>query len=209
MAQRFENDFEKWLLTFDVSLSFEDIRKKSLYEAVEIIISKFVLPLEGNAYVQYFLDIVLERDIRNQAGIADFLSYWDKNAHKFSIPSPEGNNAVRIMTIHKSKGLEFPVVIMPFAEEDYSRKPKDKLWLDAEDADLGVPKALIDNSSAVEGFGESASAVFNLKKQEELLDNINVLYVALTRAEEQLYIISQSLNEKKDGEFPNNMIQKN
>jgi ATP-dependent exoDNAse (exonuclease V) beta subunit len=34
------------------------------------------------------------------------------------------------MTIHKSKGLEFPVVIMPFAEEDYSRKPKDKLWLD-------------------------------------------------------------------------------
>jgi len=205
MAQRLENDFEKWLLTFDVSLSFEDIRKKSLYEAVEIIISKFVLPSEGNAYVQYFLDIVLERDIRNQAGIADFLSYWDKNAHKFSIPSPEGNNAVRIMTIHKSKGLEFPVVIMPFAEEDYSRKPKDKLWLDAEDSDLGIPKALIDNSSAVEGFGESASLVFNLKKQEELLDNINVLYVALTRAEEQLYVISQSLKERKDGEFPNNM----
>ncbi|WP_456313501.1 UvrD-helicase domain-containing protein [Pseudomonas shirazensis] len=205
MGQRIENDFEKWLLTFDVSLSFENIRKKSLYEAVEIIISKFVLPSEGNAYVQYFLDIVLERDIRNQAGIADFLAYWDKNAHKFSIPSPEGNNAVRIMTIHKSKGLEFPVVIMPFAEEDYSRKPKDKLWLDTEDADLGVPKALIDNSSAVEGFGESASVVFNLKKQEELLDNINVLYVALTRAEEQLYIISQAIKERKDGEFPSNM----
>jgi len=205
MAQKIENDFEKWLLTFDVSLSFEDIRKKSLYEAVEIIISKFVLPSEGNAYVQYFLDIVLERDIRNQAGIADFLGYWDKNAHKFSIPSPEGNNAVRIMTIHKSKGLEFPVVIMPFAEEDYNRKPKDKLWLNAEDSDLGIPKALIDNSSAVEGFGESASAIFNLKKQEELLDNINVLYVALTRAEEQLYVISQSVKERKDGEFPNNM----
>ena len=205
MAQKFESDFEKWLLTFDVSLSFEDIRKKSLYEAVEIIISKFILPSEGNAYVQFFLDIVLERDIRNQAGIADFLSYWDKNAEKFSIPSPEGNNAVRIMTIHKSKGLEFPVVIMPFAEEDYNRKPKDKLWLDAENSDLGVPKALVDNSSAVEGFGESASAVFNLKKQEELLDNINVLYVALTRAEEQLYVISQSLKERKDGDFPNNM----
>lgn len=205
MNQKLENDFEKWLLTFDVSLSFEDIRKKSLYEAVEIIISKFILPSEGNAYVQYFLDIVLERDIRNQAGIVDFLSYWDKNVEKFSIPSPEGNNAVRIMTIHKSKGLEFPVVIMPFAEEDYNRKPKDKLWLDTEEVDLGVPKALIDNSSAVEGFGESASVVFNLKKQEELLDNINVLYVALTRAEEQLYIISQSVKQRKDGDFPNNM----
>ena len=205
MAQKFESDFEKWLLTFDVSLSFENIRKKSLYEAVEIIISKFVLPSEGNAYVQFFLDIVLERDIRNQAGIADFLSFWNKNAEKFSIPSPEGNNAVRIMTIHKSKGLEFPVVIMPFAEEDYNRKPKDKLWLDTEDTNLDVPRALIDNSSAVENFGESASAVFNLKKQEELLDNINVLYVALTRAEEQLYIISQAVKEKKDGGFPNNM----
>lgn len=205
MAKNFESDFEKWLLTLDVSFSFDDIRKKSLYEAVEIIISKFIIPAEGNAYVQYFLDIILERDIRNQAGIADFLSYWDKNSNKFSIPSPEGNNAVRIMTIHKSKGLEFPVVIMPFAEEDYNRKPKDKLWLDTEDVDLGIPKALVDNSSAVENFGESASTVFNLKKQEELLDNINVLYVALTRAEEQLYIISQSLKEKKDGEFPNNM----
>lgn len=205
MSYKLEKEFENWLLTFDVSFSFEDVRKKSLYEAVEIIISKFILPSEGNAYVQFFLDIVLERDIRNQAGIADFLVFWDKNAEKFSIPSPEGNNAVRIMTIHKSKGLEFPVVIMPFADEDYNRKPKDKLWLDTEEIDLGVPKALVDNSSAVEGFGESASAVFNLKKQEELLDNINVLYVALTRAEEQLYVISQSLKAKNDGEYPNNM----
>ncbi len=158
---------------------------------------------EGNAYVQYFLDIVLERDVRNQAGIADFLSFWDKNAAKFSIPSPEGNDAVRIMTIHKSKGLEFPVVIFPFAEEDYNRKPKDKLWLNAEEQDLGLPKVLIDNSSAVEGFGEEAAEVYNQKKQEELLDNINVLYVALTRAEEQLYVIS-NMNLSGKGEVSKN-----
>jgi ATP-dependent exoDNAse (exonuclease V) beta subunit/very-short-patch-repair endonuclease len=158
---------------------------------------------EGNAYVQYFLDIVLERDIRNQAGISDFLNFWDKNAEKFSIPSPEGNNAVRIMTIHKSKGLEFPVVIMPFAEEDYNRKPKDKLWLNAEEETIGLPKVLIDNSSAVESFGEEASLVYNQKKQEELLDNINVLYVALTRAEEQLYVIS-NMNLSRKGEVPKN-----
>ncbi len=158
---------------------------------------------EGNAYVQYFLDIVLERDIRNQAGISDFLNFWDKNAEKFSIPSPEGTNAVRIMTIHKSKGLEFPVVIFPFAEEDYNRKPKDKLWLNAEEQDFGLPKVLIDNSSAVEGFGEEAAEVYNQKKQEELLDNVNVLYVALTRAEEQLYVIS-NMNLSSKGEIPKN-----
>jgi ATP-dependent exoDNAse (exonuclease V) beta subunit len=192
------------LLQFNLDLSFQNLRKKSLYEAVEIIVSKFLDPaLRASSYVQYFLDIVLERDIRNQAGVADFLDFWDKSAEKFSIPSPEGTNAVRIMTIHKSKGLEFPVVIMPFAEEDYSRKPKDKLWLNAEETTVGLPKVLIDNSSAVEGFGEDARELYTIKKQEELLDNINVLYVALTRAEEQLYIIS-SKNLSSKGEVPNN-----
>jgi ATP-dependent exoDNAse (exonuclease V) beta subunit len=211
-----EKEFESWLESFHVNLSFQNIRKKSLYEAVEIIINKFLTnsitqvapapPLgAGGAYIQYFLDIVLERDIRNQAGISDFLNYWDKNAEKFSIPSPEGTNAVRIMTIHKSKGLEFPVVIFPFAEEDYTRKPKDKLWLSNEEEAVELPKILIDNTSSVEGFGEAAKAVYDSKKQEELLDNINVLYVALTRAEEQLYVISQQLKPKKDGEYPSNM----
>jgi len=199
-----ETEFESWLLQYNFGLSFQNLRKKSLYEAVEIIVSKFLDPaLRASSYVQYFLDIVLERDIRNQAGVADFLDFWDKSAEKFSIPSPEGTNAVRIMTIHKSKGLEFPVVIMPFAEEDYSRKPKDKLWLNAEEATVGLPKVLIDNSSAVEGFGEDALELYTIKKQEELLDNINVLYVALTRAEEQLYIIS-SKNLSSKGEVPKN-----
>jgi ATP-dependent exoDNAse (exonuclease V) beta subunit len=200
-----EKEFENWLESFHVNLSFQNIRKKSLYEAVEILITKFLNLKVGNSYIQYFLDIVLERDIRNQAGISDFLNYWDKNAEKFSIPSPEGTNAVRIMTIHKSKGLEFPVVIFPFAEEDYNRKPKDKLWLSNEEEAVELPKILIDNTSSVEGFGDAAKAVYDSKKQEELLDNINVLYVALTRAEEQLYVISQQLKPKKDGEYPSNM----
>ena len=199
-----ETEFENWLLQFNLDLSFQNLRKKSLYEAVEIIVSKFISPaLRTSSYVQYFMDIVLERDIRNQAGVADFLDFWDKSGEKFSIPSPEGTNAVRIMTIHKSKGLEFPVVIMPFAEEDYSRKPKDKLWLNAEEETVGLPKVLIDNSSAVEGFGEDALELYTIKKQEELLDNINVLYVALTRAEEQLYVIS-SKNLSSKGEIPKN-----
>jgi ATP-dependent exoDNAse (exonuclease V) beta subunit len=205
MYKKKETEFEQWLTNFDISLSFQDIRKKSLYESVETIISKFLHSQNGNAYIQYFLDIVLERDVRNQAGITDFLNYWDKNAEKFSIPSPEGKNAVRIMTIHKSKGLEFPVVIMPFADEDYSRSPKNKLWIDAEEDDFGLPKVLIDNSKAVEGFGDAAKTVYVQKSQEELLDNVNVLYVALTRAEEQLYIISDMNLDSKGVARKNNM----
>jgi ATP-dependent exoDNAse (exonuclease V) beta subunit len=205
MANVNEMDFENWLESFDVRLSFQNIRKKSLYEAVEIIVSKFLNLNKSNAYVQYFMDIVLERDIRNQAGISDFLNFWDKNSEKFSIPSPEGNNAVRIMTIHTSKGLEFPVVIMPFADEDYSRSPKNKLWIYTEVEDFGLPKVLIDNSKAVEGFGEAAKLVYDQKSQEELLDNINILYVALTRAEEQLYVISNMNLDSKGVVKKNNM----
>jgi hypothetical protein len=52
---------------------------------------------------------------------------------------------------------------MPFAEEDYSRKPKDKLWLDGEEMDFGLPK--VDNSSAVEGFGVEAKSVMTKRSR--------------------------------------------
>ena len=204
MEEADEKAFENWLAKVVDLISFQDIRKKSLYEAVEIIISKCIPPKNKSAYIQYFLDIVIERDIRNQSGISDFLNYWDKNSQKFSIPSPEGKNAVRIMTVHKSKGLEFPVVILPFADEDYNKKPKDKLWLNAEEETFGLPKVLIDNNSAVESYGEDAKLVYEQKKQEDLLDNINVLYVALTRAEEQLYVISRMVETNKEGAYPYN-----
>ena len=200
-----ETAFENWLAEKGITISFANIRKKSLYEAVEVIISTFIRRDVSNAYIQYFLDIVLERDIKNQMGISDFLDFWAKNAHKLSIPSPETADSVKIMTIHKAKGLEFPVVIFPFADEDFSKKPKDKLWLDSDVDVFGIPKVLIDNSSAVANYGDSASLIYNQKKQEELLDNINVLYVALTRAEEQLHIIS-SMNLTSKGEFPKNCV---
>lgn len=204
MELKTEPEFQKWLSNSKIDLNFQNIRKKSLYEATEIIISKAIALKKRNAYVQYFLDIILERDVRNQAGIADFLNYWDKNGDKLSIPSPEGNDAVRIMTIHKSKGLEFPVVIFPFAEEDFSKGPREKIWLNADEKTMGLPKVLVDKNSRVVGYGEEASTTYLQKKQEDLLDTINVLYVALTRAEEQLHIIS-SMNIGKKGDLPNNM----
>jgi ATP-dependent exoDNAse (exonuclease V) beta subunit len=200
-----ESDFEQWLKGFGISLSFADIRKKSLYEAAETIITVVLNSKRNSAYIQHFLDIVLERDARNNSGISDFLEYWDKSSDKFKIPSPEGSDAVQIMSIHKSKGLEFPVVIFPFAEENYSLQKKDKLWISADQEEFGLPKVLIDNSKAVEGFGETAKATFVEKSQEQLLDNINVLYVALTRAEEQLYVISSLFKPNKEGTYPNNM----
>jgi ATP-dependent exoDNAse (exonuclease V) beta subunit len=71
-----------------------------------------------------------------------------------------------------------------------------------EEMDFGLPKVLVDNSSAVEGFGVEAKSVYDQKKQEELLDNVNVLYVVLTRAEEQLCHFKYEFVQK--GEVPKN-----
>ena len=184
-----EQELEQFLLQYNYSISFADSRKKALYEAVEQIIATF-LPQQTNvSYVQYFLDLVLERDMKYQSSTSDFLEYWERVGFKQSIPSPEGEQAVRIMTIHKSKGLEFPVVIYPFADD--STRPIDpKVWIPVEEKEVGLTQALVKKSKKLETINEDTKEVFESKSQEELLDMINVIYVALTRAEEQLYVIS-------------------
>ena len=78
------------MLQYNYSISFADSRKKALYEAVEQIIATF-LPQQTNvSYVQYFLDLVLERDMKYQSSTSDFLEYWERVGFKQSIPSPEG-----------------------------------------------------------------------------------------------------------------------
>ena len=147
----------------------------------------------------------IEQDLKKQAGVSDFLLYWDNNSHKLSIPSPEEKDAVRIMTIHSAKGLEFPIVIFPFAEENYSQYKGDKIWISANEEITGLPKVLVSKNAAVESFGELATEVYQ-QKQEDLLDNVNVLYVAMTRAKEQLYVISgMQTKGKTTDEYPNNM----
>lgn len=197
-----EKEFEAWLLDFGYAFSFENIRKKSLYETAEIIVAVF-LKDANNVYIMSFLDLILEQNIRNQSSIDDFLVFWKDKGFEKSIPSPK-RNAVQILTIHKSKGLEFPVVIFPFADEDYSRSRKDKLWVDNEIKEIELSRVLVDNIKSVENYSEKASETLYHKNQEELLDNINILYVALTRAVEQLHVIS-SMRFLKNGSLPNTM----
>ncbi|SEH96692.1 ATP-dependent exoDNAse (exonuclease V) beta subunit (contains helicase and exonuclease domains) [Paenimyroides aquimaris] len=196
--------FQTYLKNFGIAVDFKELRKNNLYIAVELLVSAFIPTKKTEAYVQYFLDLILERTVKNQSTIADFLNYWEQNYHKLSIPSPENEDAVRLMTVHKSKGLEFPVVIYPFADDDFS-KSRDKMWVDLEENDqLTIPKALVDLKNDVKIYGETAQRLYEQKKQEELLDNLNVLYVALTRAEEQLYIIS-NYKRAKNGMLPNTL----
>ena len=184
-----EADLQKYLALFNCEISFENCRKKSLYEAVENIVNVFLKEKTTISYVQYFLDLVLERNVKYQTSIADFLEYWKKSGFKQSIPSPEGEKAIRIMTIHKSKGLEFPVVIYPFADDSLNPR-SNNIWIPMEVESVDMPQALVKNNKILEKYSGQTKEIYQTKSQEEILDTINVLYVALTRAEEQLHIIS-------------------
>ena len=189
-------DFEQFLLTKGFEFSFNDCRKKSLYETIEYLISKFCVSKKDTAYTQYFLDIVLEKTIKAQASISDFLYYWDTVGFKKSIPSPEGVDAIRIMSIHKSKGLEFPVVILPFMEADLYRIQSDPVWLDFPEENT-FDRVMVNKTKKVAFFNSQAQSVYEEKEQEELLDLVNVLYVAMTRPVEQLHIITRVINTSK------------
>ena len=103
------------------------------------------------------------------------------------------------MTIHKSKGLEFPVVIFPFADLDVYRELEPKEWfpLDKEKYN-GFSHTLLNYNKDFEHYGEVGLNIYTNHKAEQELDNINLLYVSLTRAAEQLYIITKNDNALKD-----------
>ena len=151
----------------------------------------FNLVKTSNAYIQFYLDIVLDFSQKKGSDISGFLQYFEKKKESLSIVSPKGQNAVQIMTIHKSKGLEFPVVIFPFADLDMYRELEPKEWfaLDKEKYH-GFSHTLLNYNKDFEHFGDEGLRIFNTHKSEQELDNINLLYVVLTRAVEQLYVIS-------------------
>jgi len=91
------------------------------YESVEYLVRSFNLALTSDSYIQFFLDVVFEFSQKKQGSAQEFLAYWELKKDNLSIVAPEAKNAVRIMTIHKAKGLEFPVVIYPYSMDIYKQ----------------------------------------------------------------------------------------
>lgn len=177
---------------FDVYLNSNSLLDLSLYDLTESIVRNFSLVKTSNAYVQFYLDIVLDYTQKKGSDISGFLNYFDKKKDTLSIVSPSGQNAVQIMTIHKAKGLEFPVVIFPYADLDIYSEKEPKEWFPLEKENFNdFSHTLLNYSKDFEYFGEEGLRIYNSHKSEQELDNINLLYVTLTRAIEQLFIISK------------------
>ncbi|WP_196885659.1 UvrD-helicase domain-containing protein [Aureivirga sp. CE67] len=195
--------FEK-LAEFDIEFDYADFLQKPLINGVEQIIRDFRLTEETDAYLQFFLDLVMEYQDSKGNSLLGFLSFWEQQKERKTIISPEGQDAVRIMTIHKSKGLEFPVVIFPYDLSIYGEITR-KFWypLDPE-IYQGFPSLKIDyNIDKFKLLGGAAEELATKREHDLELDNYNLLYVALTRPVEQLYIISEKNIDKKGVEKTN------
>ena len=164
----------------------------SIYESVEYIISSFQLTKTSNAYIQFFLDFVVEFTQKPTSSIRQFIDHYNLKKESLSIVTPKGINAVQIMTVHKSKGLEFPVVIFPFAELDIYKELEPKEWMPMEASYAPFPNFLLNYNKDFESFGAEGASIFKDHQSKLELDNINLLYVALTRAVEQLYIVGNA-----------------
>jgi len=176
------------------------IRQMPLFEATESIISFFRLgDYSWNvAFLNTFQDYIISFIGNKNSDIQSFLEWWEETGKKKSVVLPGNQDAMRILTIHKSKGLEFKIVILPFLSWNLDHLPSKQpvLWVKPDISpfnDLGIvpvkySKELI-NTIFAEYYKEEKYSVY--------LDNINLLYVALTRAKEVLYGFSVD-NPKSD-----------
>lgn len=191
--------FFEELKRFNIFFNFNEFVQSPFYESVEYCMRSFQLVKESDSNIQFFLDVVFEYQQKKQVSIGGFLEYWELKKDKLSIVAPEAENAVRIMTIHKAKGLEFPIVIYPYDIDIYNQIDP-KVWYSYENETSNLSSLLINHSNKLNYIGAQGIELFDERKEELELDNYNILYVALTRAVEQLYVITKLKISKKTNE---------
>ncbi|MRI01322.1 AAA family ATPase [Kriegella sp. EG-1] len=211
------DDLENFLFTA-YNFSIKKIERLSTFDSLEYAIRQFNLAPSADAYIIFLMDVTLDVEKRDGGSIQNFLNYWNKKKDKLAIASPENIDAIRIMTIHKSKGLEFPIVIFPFADANiYNHKDK-MIWSPVNSQDFeGFDEILLSEKSELVQYPNEAANLFNVETQMMELDAMNVLYVAQTRAEKALYIISEKKSSKSKNDkivnysdiFRSYLVQKN
>lgn len=190
-------------------------RKTPLYEAVSELVRVLCMDDEGcyhgteTAYINCLMDKTRQYVSSYGSNIEDFLVYWDDTLHKKSIP-PSAGQAIRIMTVHSAKGLQAQTLFVPLCnwvqEGSSSALHRDTVWCQIQDAPDGGEDYI-----PVEDGKEMEQSLYRKDYEREhrnmRIDNLNMLYVALTRAEDNLYI-SSDFSVKSDGIGENKHVGK-
>ncbi len=180
----------------------EFFRNSSLYSATEGMIRFFGLGENSAniAYISSFQDVVLTWSGRHSSDISAFVAWWDEEGCKSTLSQSNRQEAMRVMTVHKAKGLQSRVVIVPFASWEFSKPgfTRPLLWVTDVPAPFDMmPVVLPEISSRLEEslFADEA----RMEKASDWLDGVNLLYVAFTRAVDALFVMAPEAALKSSG----------
>ena len=184
------NNFDEYLPEAYIA-HFDELLTLPLYELAEKIYSIFQLHrLEGQgAYLCAFYDHLANYVNENTTDIQSFLTEWDENLSKKTIQSDE-TNGIRLISIHKSKGLEFDHVIIPYCDWTLEKYSDNIIWCKPNEAPFNdLPIAPIDYSPKM--MGSIYEKEYLHEHLQNTVDNLNLLYVAFTRAAKSLYVVGK------------------
>ena len=181
-----------------------EIIQLPLFEMIETIIDIFDINKNENSipFLISFNDFVSEYQKNINSDLFSFIEHWNEKGENVSISVSDSQNAIKILTIHKSKGLQFPAIIIPFTnwELEFPSNKQPILWCKSNiqpfnDLDFIPVKYQKILSQTI--FKDD----YNTEKLKAFVDNLNLLYVAFTRAEKSLFVFSKM--PKTDTEFKN------
>ena len=185
------NDLDK-LLPEAYTQHFEELLMLPLYDLVEKLYAIFGLEQlsEQSAYVSAFYDYLTDYTNENATDISAFLTEWDETLCSKTIQSDE-TEGVRIFSIHKSKGLEYDHVICPFCDWLLEKQTGNIIWCQPKEAPFNdLPIAPIDYSQK-QMMGTIYETDYLHEHLQNTVDNLNLLYVAFTRACKSLFVIGK------------------
>ncbi len=166
-----------------------EIKQYALFDLVSELLLMFDIEKKADVYLQQLLDVILEQSQRGANSINTFLEWWDKEGDNQTVATSEKTNAIRILTIHKSKGLESPIVFIPFTNWDilpnanthqFWTKNIPEQYQSLQYIPLDFSKSTLLKSHFQEDYYTEAT--------ESALDILNKTYVAFTRPREKLYL---------------------
>lgn len=183
-------NFEGYIKSNYPNYSFSYFDGLNLYDKTIYLLEIFEIN-RFDAYIDQLLNTIQGYLKRNTSIVQNFIQFYEDNKDKIAVNSGGNNNAIQISTIHKSKGLQYPVVIVPFADWiNKNNQFTNYTWFDTNKiVDYKIPKYIAPiNKKTLEHYKLENI----LKKEEEdiTLDNLNLFYVAYTRPEKRMYIIS-------------------
>ena len=197
------DDVKKWI---NHNFQWNVFINLNLFEAIEYVISSFNFLNLENVAIRSLLEVVYEFSNKGKATFHDFLEFWEARKDKLSFESPGLEECVTVLTAHKAKGLEFPIVIIPFVVEEFKlNKPGEARtdWVPIvpeEGLNIAVEKAWLSirKEDFVDYHGGALKATYERLWSEHLNEEMNILYVATTRASEALFLIINYDEAKKD-----------